>query len=155
MLRDLLGEARDYGRRKIRLQKTLDQVRIIDQRRVLKTARQIDLGKRGDDGQLGTGQPRKLRASLAQLLARRKRILALAHQATLFDRLHQIGKGIRITPRAPLLEAQRKHLVAIVAQHALRDLIGAGGEDLVAIAKRQRAALDRRFKQNLEINLVI
>src|ERR1019366_9987380 len=134
-MRDLIGKTLDHGGRKIWLQKTIDQVPIVDQWSVLETFRQVDLGKRGNDGELGARQPWILRAPLVELIASGERVLALSHQAALLDRLHQIAKRIRVDTRAPLLEAERQHLAAVVAQHALGDLVGARGEHVVALAE--------------------
>ncbi len=90
-----------------------------------------------------------------QRLARRQHSFGAANDSAIFDGLKMVAKSNHLITAADLLEAERQHLVAIVADNARGNVVGASGERLVARVESKRAASDGRLEQNFEIDFVI
>ncbi len=128
------------------LQKTIDEVRIVYQFGALSSRLdKLILVKAVTSAQLRARQARISRAPLVQLLMSRAAVSSpLPHQAALLDRLHQLAERVCVEARAPLLEAQRSAPDRDCRAGRVRRLRRYTTRAyLVALAKRQRAALHR------------
>ena len=141
--------------RKVRLQETSDQVRIVNQHGGLDALDEIDLGVRGGQRELGAGEAGVARVALVERLARRYRRRHPGQDAAILDRLEMVAKLVQVGAAAELFEAERQHLVAIVGDDAVGDFVGACGERAVARVEGELAAGHGGLEQNLQIDLVI
>src|SRR5271156_4752492 len=89
--------------REVRLQKTADQVRIVNQHRGLNALDEIDLGVRRRQREIGTSEPRIARVAFMENFARRYRGRHPGQDAAILDGLKMIAKLGKVRAAAKLL----------------------------------------------------
>jgi hypothetical protein len=141
-------------RREVRDEITVE-IRIVEPRRSEQHALKRDLRVREQHRELGTREPEELAPPCTQCLAVRQRLEHAVEEAVGLELRHVVAKLDESRPAAALIEAQRPRLAPVVLEHVSDRVSLHLLEDAVPLCHRERARLEQRAKENLEVDLVV